>query len=82
MFWLLLCLVVLVGVAALALTLLTLWRRVKALGASVTGMTSALDAASQQVGALKAAGPLGRQPCPTCGAPASAATKTPAEVHR
>ena len=82
MFWLLLCLLVLVCVAALALTLLTLWRRVKALGSSVGGMTAALDSAAQQVDAIKAAGPLGRQPCPTCGAPASAATKTPADVHR
>jgi hypothetical protein len=80
-FWLLLSLVVVVCIAALAVLLLGLWRRVKVLGQSVTEMTAVLDQAGQQVGAVRAAGPLGRKPCPTCGAPASAATKTPAAVH-
>ena len=81
MFWLLLALLLLVCLALLALSLLTLWQRVKVLGGSVATASSTMSAASSTINAATAAGPLGQRPCPTCGAPASAATKTPAAVH-
>lgn len=80
MFWLLLGLVLLVCLLLLAATLLTLWRRVKVLGGAVTQMGGAVEGASAQIEALRS-GPLGQQPCPTCGAPAAAATKKPPRVR-
>ena len=82
MFWLLLGLLLLVCLVALGLSLLSLYRRVRARrrrgaggGAGGGKATGAMSAASQ-------GGPLDRTPCPACGAPASAATKKPAAVHR
>jgi hypothetical protein len=80
-FWLLLGLVLLLCVVALAVSLLTLYRRVKALGRSVAVVGESVGEATETMNALKAGGPLDRKPCPTCGAPPSAATKTPAAVH-
>jgi hypothetical protein len=81
-FWLLLGLLLLVCLVALGLALLSLWRRVKALGRTVAVVGDSVGQATETMNALKAGGPLDRKPCPTCGAPASAATRTPAEVHR
>jgi hypothetical protein len=80
-FWLLLGLLLLVCVLALGVALLSLWRRVKALGRTVAVVGESVGEATEAMNALKEGGPLDRKPCPTCGAPASAATKTPAAVH-
>ena len=77
LFWILLAAVLLVCVLALGVTLLTLWRRVKALGRQLGEVGSTVDSAQVRIDAAKAGGPLGAPPCPTCGAPAKAATKKP-----
>ena len=70
MTWLLIGLLLLACLIALALCLLTLWQRVKALGSSVAAAGEA--AAQLQASVEGARGPT-PPPCPTCGAPASAA---------
>jgi hypothetical protein len=80
-FWLLLGLLLLVCVVALGVALLSLYKRVKALGRSIAVVGERVGEATDSMNAIKEGGPLDRKPCPTCGAPASAATKTPAAVH-
>lgn len=82
LFWVLLAALLLLCLLALGLTLLTLWRRVKVLGRQAGDVGSTLARAQAELDAAAAAGPLGAPPCPTCGAPASAATKKPAAVSR
>ena len=81
MLWLLIGLLLLVCLVALAFCLLTLWRRVKALGSTVTTVGDAVGRTGDQIAAIREGGPLDRTPCPTCGAPASAATKKPTAVQ-
>ena len=71
MLWFLIALLLLVCLVALAFTLLTLWRRVKDLGRQVVVVGETVDAATAALDPLHRAAP----DCPTCGAPASAATK-------
>ena len=78
LFWLLLCALLLLCLLALGATLLVLWRRVRVLGRQVGDVGSTVEQAQLQMDAAKAGGPLGAPPCPTCGAPAKAATKKPA----
>jgi hypothetical protein len=73
-FWVLLSLLVVASLVLLALTLLVLYRRVRLLGRQVgqVGATAAeatalLDTLNKPVRAAP--------PCPTCGAPATAATR-------
>lgn len=73
MTWLLIGVLLLVCLLALALCLLTLWRRVKALGSSVA---AAGEAAAGLSAAMEGVGGPTPPPCPTCGAPASAADPT------
>lgn len=80
LFWLLLAALLLVCLIALGLCLLALWRRVKALGRAVGDAGGSLAQVQADIDAAKALGPLGAPPCPTCGAPASAATKRPVAV--
>ena len=82
LFWLLLAALLLLCLVALGLTLLTLWRRVKLLGRQVGAVGTTVAQAQAELDAARADGPLGARPCPTCGAPASAATRTPAAVSR
>ena len=82
MFWLLLGLLLLVCLVALGLELLSLYRRVRALGRSVAEVGAGVEQATGAMNAATQGGPLDRTPCPTCGAPAGAATKKPAAVHR
>jgi hypothetical protein len=70
---LLIGLLLLVCLIALALCLLTLWRRVKALGA---GIATAGEAAAQLSASVEGVRGPNPPPCPTCGAPASAADPT------
>ena len=77
LFWVLLCSLLLVCLLALAFTLLRLWQRVKALGSQVGAVGATVEQAQAGIDAAKAGGPLGAPPCPTCGAPARAATKKP-----
>ena len=70
MFWLLLGLVVLVSLVILAVTLLALWTRVRVLGKQVAAAGDSVGALTSTLDSAKAAGPLGVQPCPTCGGPA------------
>ena len=67
MFWVLLCLLLLACLAALGLTLLTLWRRVKQLGRQVAEAGDAMAAAQRAVEDAQTGGPLEVKPCPTCG---------------
>ena len=78
LFWVLLSALLLVCLLALAVALLTLWRRVKVLGRQVGEVGSTVEQAQVGLDAAKAGGPLGAPPCPTCGAPAKAQTKRPA----
>jgi hypothetical protein len=82
LFWLLLATLLLVCLVALGVTLLTLWRRVKALGRQVSGVGSTVSQAQAEIDAANATGPLGAPPCPTCGAPATFARKKPAVLAR
>jgi hypothetical protein len=66
-FWLLLSLLLLVSVVALALVLLTLWRRVRALGRQVGEAGEAAARVQQAVADARVGGPLEVKPCPTCG---------------
>ena len=79
MFWVLLALIVFLSLALLALTLLTLWRRVKVLGRSVTAVGTTVAEASD---ALQISPVAREKACPTCGAPASAAVPRSASVSR
>ena len=67
MFWLLLAALLLVCLVALAFSLLTLWRRVKALGRQVGQVGEAAAQAQQAVRDAQVGGPLEVKPCPTCG---------------
>ena len=67
MLWFLLAVLLLVCLAALAFALLTLWRRVKALGRQVGQVGEAAAQAQQQIKDAQAGGPLEVKPCPTCG---------------
>ena len=82
LFWLLLAALLLVCLLALGATLLSLWRRVKVLGREVGAVGETVEQAQAALDAAKADGPLGSSPCPTCGAPASAATKNPVAAKR
>ena len=82
LFWVLLGLLLLACLVALGLSLLALWRRVKVLGHQVGAVGTTVAQAQAELDAARADGPLGDRPCPTCGAPASAATKKPAVVSR
>jgi ABC-type transport system involved in cytochrome c biogenesis permease component len=75
-FWLLLGILVVLSLVVLALTLLVLWRKLKVLGRSVSAIGAVAEQASAALSTLSTPvrAPL---PCPTCGAPASAATKNP-----
>ncbi len=77
MFWLLLAVLVVLTFLALALTLFTLWRRVRALGRSAAELGATTGEATAALSAL-ATPERAAPPCPTCGAPAAAATRTPA----
>jgi len=66
-FWLLLAALLLVCLVALAFSLLTLWRRVKALGRQVGQVGEAAAQAQQAVRDAQVGGPLEVKPCPTCG---------------
>jgi len=69
MFWLLIALLLLLALAVLGATLLSLWRRVKVLSRHVA---AAGETVEQVVGMVDSAGTtraLGAAPCPTCGAP-------------
>ncbi|MCY7363798.1 MAG: hypothetical protein LH469_00500 [Frankiaceae bacterium] len=70
MFWLLLGLVVLLSLVVLAGTLFALWTRVRVLGKQVAAAGDSVGALTSTLDGAKAAGPLGVQPCPTCGGPA------------
>ena len=72
MFWLLLSLLLLVSLVALGLVLLTLWRRVKALGRQVTEAGETAARVQQAVVDARVGGPLEVKPCPTCGTPVQA----------
>ena len=85
MFWVLLSLLVVASLVLLALTLLVLYRRVKDLGRQVGQVGATAAEASALLGSLDK--PVrAAPPCPTCGAPATAATKRvapqPASVRR
>ncbi len=67
MIWLLIGLLLLVCLIALGFTLLTLWRRVKALTRQVADAGTAVADAQQAIEDAKAGGPLAIEPCPTCG---------------
>ena len=82
MFWLLLGLLLLVGLVALGLSLLSLYRRGRAPGRPLPEVGAGVEQATGAMNAATQGGPLDRTPCPACGAPASAATKKPAAVHR
>ena len=69
MFWLLLGLVVLLSLVVLAATLFALWKRVRVLGKQVVAAGDSVGALTSTLDSAKAAGPLGVQPCPTCGGP-------------
>lgn len=73
MTWLLIGLLLLACLIALALCLLTLWRRVKVLGSSVAAAGEAAAELSASMEGVRGPTP---PPCPTCGAPASAADPT------
>lgn len=73
MTWLLIGLPLLACLIALALCLLTLWRRVKALGSSVAAAGEAAAELSASIEGVRGPTP---PPCPTCGAPAGAADPT------
>jgi hypothetical protein len=76
-FWVLLSLLVVASLVLLALTLLVLYRRVRVLGRQVAEVGTTAAEASAVLGSLDK--PVRADPpCPTCGAPASAATKRPA----
>ncbi|MCW2680913.1 MAG: hypothetical protein JWM62_2314 [Frankiales bacterium] len=72
MFWLLLCLLLLVALVALGLALLTLWRRVKVLGRQVAEAGETAAQVQQAVVDARVGGPLEVKPCPTCGTPVPA----------
>ena len=76
MFWLLLSLLLLVSLAALALTLLGLYRRVRTLGRQVAEAGETAARVQQVVADSRVGGPLEPRPCPTCG------TEVPARVLR
>jgi hypothetical protein len=76
-FWLLLGVLVALCLLVLGLTLFTLWRRVKALSRSAAELGATTGEATAALSAL-AAPERAAPPCPTCGAPAAAATRTPA----
>lgn len=78
MFWVALALVVLLSLALLALTLLTLWRRARGLGSQLAALGATVGEASA---GLQVAPVARERACPTCGAPASAARR-PANVSR
>ena len=82
MFWLLLSLLVLLCVVALAITLLSLWRRVKVLGRSVASMSENAAQAQQQVKDAQVGGPLEIKPCPTCGTAVQARVLRDAAAQR
>ena len=74
MFWVLLSLLVVVSLVLLALTLLVLYRRVRVLGRQVGEVGATAAQATAVLGTLNK--PVrAAPPCPTCGAPAAAATK-------
>jgi hypothetical protein len=76
-FWVLLSLLVVASLVLLALTLLLLYRRVRGLGRQVAEAGSTAAEASALLASLDK--PVrAAPPCPTCGAPASAATRRPA----
>ena len=70
MFWVLLSLLVVASLVLLALTLLVLYRRVKALGSSVSAVGATVADASDRLQIKQVAR---EKACPTCGAPVSAA---------
>lgn len=77
MFWVLLSLLVVAALVLLALTLLVLYRRVRVLGRQVAEVgTTAAQAAAVLASLDKPV--RAAPPCPTCGAPASAAITRPA----
>ncbi len=87
MLWLLLAALLLVCLVALALSLLTLWRRVRVLGRQVSEVGVTFGEASGALADVQAARSRKELPCPTCGAPASAAvpsaaTGTPALLRQ
>jgi len=69
-FWLLLGLAVLLSLAVLAATLFALWTRVRVLGKQVAAAGDSVGELTSTLDSAKSAGPLGVQPCPTCGGPA------------
>ena len=81
MFWLLIALLLLLSVAVLGVTLLTLWRRVKVLGKQVSAAGESVEQMTGALDGARAAGPLGAGPCPTCGAPPRAIGSRPPGVH-
>ena len=80
MFWLLLALLLLLCLVALAFTLLTLWRRLKALGRQMAEVSTTMADAQQAIDAARADGPMDTRPCPTCGATTRTATLRAAGV--
>jgi hypothetical protein len=78
--WLLIALVLLLSLALLAMTLLGLWRRVKALGHEVSAAGATVEELTGSLDGARAAGPLGAGPCPTCGAPPRALAPRPRGV--
>lgn len=82
MFWLLLGLVVLLSLVVLAVTLYVLWTRVRVLGKQVAAAGDSVGALTSTLDGAKAAGPLGVQPCPTCGGPARTVAGRTSAVRR
>jgi hypothetical protein len=66
-FWLLLAALLLVCVALLGLTLLTLWRRVKGLSRQVTLIGGTVGEVTQTLSTVSSTRPRTAKPCPTCG---------------
>ena len=67
MIWLLIGLLLLVCLVALGVTVLRLWRRVKALGRQVGEAGEAAARARRTIEDSRVGGPLEVKPCPTCG---------------
>ena len=73
MSWLLLALlVVLLSLAVLVVSSLSLWRATKALVRQVSATGETVEQLTGSLDGARAAGPLGATPCPTCGAPRGA----------